>query len=480
MGEESYSSALKKIIKFSDARSAELAQATGYDISYISKWKSGCKLPSSRSVQNINTALGHLFASILDTSDKLKAFKDIFPLPVQADSTAAAITEYLNQSYRNSLRLKPGASGVSVPEANIAVGHLEVTTALRKILNHYLQTPSSSKEILIYGEFYDLHEAGFWNLFDDLPTTKALKIHVELDLNKAENDLSRIMAIYNTLNRHLSVDFHFYEIAKNANTHFILFGDFCTVQYDLNESSNFVIASIVRIDDNIQNISSKLSLLFPRSHELMSTASNPWNVDMGYRSSFYASSKFFFFLTNGIEYLLPHSVFTSISEQSSPVNKTYIEQLQIIWEEFLCKAELDVMIPLPSLIRYLENGQIDLTNVQYSLTNEERRHHIESMRIYAKNNPRISLGVLTTSDKAAGFKTANLSFYSNYDSAFFKKNAFLIDTDTSPFYIIKSERLRHCFFELFQSLKNSSAYHPYSDDIYGLHKPVIEKIIGTK
>ena len=78
MLEENYNLALKKIIKFTKSKSVDLAKAIGYDVSYISKWKSGSKLPSSRSVQTINSALGAYFAKRLEEIDKADDYRQTF------------------------------------------------------------------------------------------------------------------------------------------------------------------------------------------------------------------------------------------------------------------------------------------------------------------------------------------------------------------------------------------------------------------
>ena len=43
---ETYPIALKKFMKFTKTKSVTLAERIGYDVSYISKWINGAKLPS--------------------------------------------------------------------------------------------------------------------------------------------------------------------------------------------------------------------------------------------------------------------------------------------------------------------------------------------------------------------------------------------------------------------------------------------------
>ena len=45
---ENYGSLLKKLIKFTNVKLSTVADAAGYDVSYISKWCNQSKLPAAR------------------------------------------------------------------------------------------------------------------------------------------------------------------------------------------------------------------------------------------------------------------------------------------------------------------------------------------------------------------------------------------------------------------------------------------------
>ncbi len=484
MLEENYNLALKKIIKFTKSKSVDLAKAIGYDVSYISKWKSGSKLPSSRSVQTINSALGAYFAKRLEEIDKADDYRQTFTTGDNDGTTAFSITEYLNRAYRHSLQRQPRTKKANTSTASISIGHRDVTTFLNTALQACLQETTEPQELIVYGEFCTLYDAGFWELLCGLPNTQKLTIRVGLDLDKLEKSPAYITALYEILNRCLYADFYFYDVTDSTDTRLILLKNRLAVQYDFGKKGEFIMATSVEDPLLVQDILDKLSAFMPRVRELMASAPAPWITDIGYRTSFYAARKFFFFLTNGIEYLLPHDVFHRISAQIGAPENTYIDQLQITWEELLCRADLDVVIPFNSLIRYLEEGHIDLTTVQYTMTEDERRGHIEAIMHYLKENDSMSIGIVTLSEETTAYKNANLSFYSNCDTAFFKKNPRLIRNDAKPFYMIKSRRLQQLFLNSFKSLKSSNHYHTCSGNdvtrMYHLYKPIIEKIITTK
>ena len=204
----------------------------------------------------------------------------------------------------------------------------------------------------------------------------------------------------------------------------------------------------------------------------------------GYRTAFYANNRFFFHLTNGFDFLLPHDVFESIKEISSPEQAVSIQRLCVTWEEIVNNAEIEFIIPASSLMRYLENGYIYLTDVEYSLTPEERKEHIQTVLDTMQENPHIIMGVLSTLGTDRSYKGENLSFYSNYKTGFMKKNKRYIHNRASPFYLITDHRLHTIVLDYFRSLKESSLFRQYDVTelipIYERVKPLIERTLCLK
>ena len=65
---------LKEILKFIGMKSSYLARCLGYDVSYISKWCSGSKIPSSKNVEEIINDLSDIFYNELIKKNCLEKF----------------------------------------------------------------------------------------------------------------------------------------------------------------------------------------------------------------------------------------------------------------------------------------------------------------------------------------------------------------------------------------------------------------------
>lgn len=69
-----YRQVFKILLDMTNTKLSGVAYALDYDISYISKWNSGKKLPSSKNIYTINRKLAPLFAKALIEEEKTRDF----------------------------------------------------------------------------------------------------------------------------------------------------------------------------------------------------------------------------------------------------------------------------------------------------------------------------------------------------------------------------------------------------------------------
>ena len=257
------------------------------------------------------------------------------------------------------------------------------------------------------------------------------------------------------------------------------------VQYAMsNNPPRFTMCTYIFDESTVWDIYEKFSFTGTEKEPLISVSSSLGMDEMGYRTAFYAANSFFFFLTNGFEFLLPHEVFESIIRQVSPEQAFSVQRLCVTWEEIVNAAEIEFITTTSSLMRYLETGYIYLTDVEYSLTAEERKEHIQTVLETMQVNPHIVIGVLPSFGGDSTYKGENVSFYSNYKTGFLKKNKKYIHNQASPFYLIVNRRLHSIFLKYFQSLKDLNVYHQYTleqlNQKYDQYKPLIERTLSLK
>lgn len=478
---ENYGSALKRLIKFTNSRSTYIAKCIGYDVSYISKWSHGSKLPSSRSIERINEELGHYFAAAITQKGTFSQCCQEFSLTTTEDELPFAISQYLSAAYRSSLQKKQQPATETQASVRIITGHHNIIKFLGETFRQRLRATTGNQELTIYGEFCALYDAEFWTYLDNDLSCRHFTLRLGLDLNRLKKEPQYLKYLYGVLNKYLNIDFTFYNARDMDDANIILLKDEFVIQYALQKNRGFTICTYITNPVTVQDMYERLSLQKSQKDILLAPMDSPWTVDAGRRTNFYMTNHFFFFLTNGIEYLLPPKVFQDILSATPPDKVFSIERLHITWEELLNKANLDIVVPTSCLLRYLETGHIDLTDIQYRMSPAERQSHISYALKSLKQNPNIDVGVVDLVSRNLSYTEANLSFYSNYRTGFFKKNSVFIQNDAKPFYVILDSELHQLILDAFQHLKDTKQYHHYTEpelvQKYEQYKPLVEKLL---
>jgi transcriptional regulator with XRE-family HTH domain len=105
---DTYDYIFKKMVDYLQIKFSTLAEAIGYDVSYVSKWYNGARLPTSKRIDVINQKIADIMA---DEAIK-PAKKDNFALEFAINSIhtkedlSFQIYTILSQAYRNSVTKK--------------------------------------------------------------------------------------------------------------------------------------------------------------------------------------------------------------------------------------------------------------------------------------------------------------------------------------------------------------------------------------
>ena len=203
----------------------------------------------------------------------------------------------------------------------------------------------------------------------------------------------------------------------------------------------------------------------------------------GYRDIFFTSNKYLFFLTNGLEFLLPDEVYTSLCQlvdkgKYPNATKEWVRRIQYIWSRIIEQGRMKIIMPKNSIIRYLETGCFYLTDMNYQMTPDERKAQLNLIVEKMKQNPAITCGILLPAPGESSYTNfSNLAFYGNYTSAFLKKNTHHILPQTKPIYLLNNPQLITCMHEFFDDLSRSPQYKGFSaenvDALRGLIMPLM-------
>ena len=163
---ETYPIALKKFMKFTKTKSVTLAERIGYDVSYISKWINGAKLPSSRAIERVNEDAAALFAETIENLDCREDYCRYFSFPDTTEDLTFAISDYLSRAYRTSLQSGRTEKSKKSWPVRIVTSHQKAAHFLKDLFRKKIPTLTGKEELVIYGEFFDFYDDGFWSYLD--------------------------------------------------------------------------------------------------------------------------------------------------------------------------------------------------------------------------------------------------------------------------------------------------------------------------
>lgn len=474
-----YGEFLKKLIIFTNTKIMVIANETGYDISYISKWCNKGILPATRTISVINKKLSKVFAQEIISQDRLDdffiSFSDVIEkteldeddiLPFLTSSIELALTS----CYRSSCAQENNSPQVQkLPMENNLFCHTQVLENMIRSIRQVLM--KTDKEITLIWTIDICKSFQYVNALEMVAKNAHNRIRclVALDLDEfAKNPEYYMKQLYLLLSKNKTVFFEFYngKNLKQTNT-IVVEGAFADL-LSIDEHGNLDFSVSIT---NPADVKTLFSFFFQKitSQDLLMRSCTSKEINRSYRTEFYSGSKFHFFNTYGFEFLLPpetidHIVETAKSSSKLDITESMIRTLQITWEEIFENQEICFFFLLSSLYEYITAGEIYYTDIHYQLRIEERIAHIKNIIEVSKKNPNIKFIILDENIFASDFMP-HISVYAN-DKKIFLKNYSAYETGIGPhLYVIHDKELiRIINASTAISLQNPTLYREYNSE----------------
>lgn len=474
-----YGELLKKLIVFTNTKIMVIANETGYDISYISKWCNKGILPTTRTISVINKKLSKVFANEIMAQDRLEDFLISFPDVVEKtilmeddalSHLTASIESALSACYRKCCVHETTSEQTSKSYVeNKLFSH---TQALENMMDNIRQVlMKTENEITIVWTIDICKSFQYLNTLEMVAKSPENRIRflAALDVEEFEKNPQYYMQqLYLLLSKNKTVFFEFYngKNLKHANT--IVVENAFADMLSIDESGNLDFSVNITNPNDVKAVFSFFcQKLTGQDLILRSCTSNEMN--RSYRTEFYSGSKFHFFNTYGFEFLLPpetidHIVDAAKSSPQTDISESMIRTLQITWEEIFENQKICFFFLLSSLYEYITTGEIYYTDIHYQMQVEERIAHMKNIIDVSKKNPNIKFVILDENIFASDFMP-HISVYAN-DKKIFLKNYSAYETGIGPnLYIIHNKDLiRIINASTSLSLENPTLYREYNSE----------------
>ncbi|MDO5133130.1 MAG: hypothetical protein Q4D81_09130 [Eubacteriales bacterium] len=489
-----YGKTLKHLIDFSSVKMYLVAEAVGYDVSYISKWCNKGYLPSAKAVPKINSILSGLLAEDISLHCDLDEFNRQFDVQATGETLEAIIQTMLQDAYEDSGKKEAAArNGKNGNEVSIGARTLVHTNEIRRFFREEftecLRTSQTSPENPLQ-ILCTLDLCLFLSkVLPELTFPVDMDFHVKIAVQEDRlyrDHFALLPKLYSFLSLNCRVSFELFSNEKIECANTILIEDRMAAICSLDSDGRVMSVFSVSDPQTVHHMYSKILPLFNRSRLLLRD-SDPIDFHRkGYRTDFYSRDHFQILLACGFEYLLPRDCWESVVETARKKYKNehialLVRRLQVTWEEIFEHGSIDFFVLKTALLRYMETGEIIFTDVVHRLTPEQRKSHVLNVLEVTRKNPNIVFYLIDDEKFQTKNPLAYLSVFNNREKAFLK-NPNRYHCENGPFfYSIRDNNLISKMGEFFDDLKTTPVCSRYGHEelqaFYDKYSSLINRMI---
>ncbi len=461
-----YGPLLKKLISFSGLKMSTVANLLSYDLSYISKWCNGSKLPAARTAPETNRALALLFAQEIKARDDAERFGRMFS--VTSDKIDESIYQLLTAAYRDS---DGKGTGLRAEHDSSATRILTQAGDIYNFFHHefieLLAEETEPVDILCTLDlscFLASTAAEPYIQLSQMPDIR-VKIGMDLDTFKGKKD-GDFKTLYAFLNMYHKVAFDIYDNSNMNTLNTIVVRGKLALLCALDQYKRISAIVVVQDLEKVNQLYLKLIPVFRGSPVLLHHARAAEFNKSGYRTDFYARENYQILVAKGFEFLLPVECWDSIMQAAlekddGGFEARMVKRMQITWEEIFEKSSMDFFTTKSSLLKYLEDGEIVFLDVVYHMSVPERKLHIQKVLDITKKNPNIHFFVIDDDCLPEMQHLFGASVYSNRRKIFLKNLWSLREESEAQFYCVDSEQMTGDIVHFLDRLRDSVYCYPF-------------------
>ena len=412
----SFGSMLKSILTVNDIKMYNLANALGYDKSYISKWVNGAKLPPSKDIDKLTESIGRFVARECDDDRKRMTAQQFGftrrdgSIPDE-DVFAAKLAELLREEYWKGKYHEPAQE----PRKTVAEPRLVIPTPRRR-REPAVECILATQPVTRNGEFQ--------SVMDDLaaldPDNTRLKMTAMIDTERFAEHVDLYW-------KHIC---SLLSIGGNADVDLVEIGRHSGAQLPdrlLIAKDRFVEQS-VQLPFSNKNVSVQTDVpsvvelyyddarRFIRQQQYILESSNLNNNLYYFKYSSTSTKRYL--LSSMFPMYMSEALYDEILEKYGTAAHKAEQPRGYYLKEFV--TDKSVVIFETALLRYMSTGKISAFDAYEgeTLTRQERRRHLQELIDELEDGTRFDLKILGDKNPIINYDDISVSFFMNENSAY--------------------------------------------------------------
>lgn len=454
----SYRQVFKTLTDMTNTKLSTIAYILDYDISYISKWNSGKKLPSYKNIYIINGKLATLFSKALIEENKINEFLLFFNLKSseilktnEERGLEFLIYKLLNDSYNYTNSDVPAKYRSNT---NFIFRNHNADDDIKKIFKKII---FENNELDIWATF-DIYSQYANLLFNITKKTKNKKIKLHLLCDKKNLQDKNILK---SITDNSNVEIELYE-NSNVNYNYLLVKDKMYIVFN-NDAQNLNTITYGNELDTLLEFSSYIDNLFNELNKIITISSPEEIAKTNYRKYFYSDNEFLFLSNYGFEFLLPNyiidKILNSISDKFE-YKKSEILNIKLIWDELFADSNINFLTTKTSLLNYFETGDMLYCSTKAKLSYKDREAHFKNIINVMKNNKKINFYIINDNRFISSLGLDQFNFFISENNMFFKK--ILSEDSNTPTSIVSDTKIHNNMCQALEEIMRSPYSKKYS------------------
>ena len=461
-----YGLLLKKLISFSGLKMSTVANLLSYDLSYISKWCNGSKLPAARTASETNRALALLFAQEIKARDDAERFGRLFS--ASSARIDESIYQLLSSAYKDSegkgvgLRAEPDNSA-----ARIITQAGDIYNFFHHDLFEIISDETEPLEVLCTLDLSCFLASSAVEPYVQLGQLPDIRVKIGMDLSAFKEEKGGdFKTLYSFLNMYHRVAFDIYDNSNMSTLNTVVVRGKLAFLCALDQYKRITTLVLIQDLEKVNQLYLKLIPVFRSSAMLLHHARAAEFNKSGYRTDFYARENYQILTAKGFEFLLPLECWepiiqAALEKDDGGFEARMVKRMQITWEEIFEKSSMDFFTTKSSLLKYLEDGEIVFLDVVYHMSVPERKLHIQKVLDITKKNPNIHFFVIDDDCLPEMQHLFGASVYSNRRKIFLKNLWRLREESEAQFYCVDSEQMTGDIVAFLDRLRDSVYCYPF-------------------
>lgn len=414
----SFGSVLKSLMTVNDIKMYNLANALGYDKSYISKWVNGAKLPPSKDIDKLTESIGQFVAQECD-DDRKRMTAQQFGFARRDGSVpdddvfAVKLAELLREEYWKGKYHEPVESGKqrkTVAEPRI------VTPAPQRRRAPAVECILATQPVTRNGEFQ--------SVMDDLavldPDNTRLKMTAMIDTERfAEHVDLYWKHICNLLSIGGNADVDLVEIGRRSGgqlpDRLLIAKDRFVEQSVQLPFSNKTVAVQTDVPSVVELYYDDARKFIRQQQYILESSNQNNNL---YYFKYSSNTQKRYLLSSMFPMYMSEGLYDEILEKYGTEAHKAEQARGYYLKEFV--TDKSVVIFETALLRYMSTGKISAFDAYEgeTLTRQERRRHLQELIDELEDGERFDLKVLVDKNPIINYEDISVSFFMNENSAY--------------------------------------------------------------